>query len=150
MAEIFDYDDYRDMIKDYYLEHKKHNSLYSFSTLGKTLGLDSSHAYYIVQKKRNLPVHAVPAFENYPIKVINMYDLQKENHLKFAEFMIKSGFRIIITYYMKNVSGGAYLIYVSNIGSACRFAETDFSDLTYFSRILELSGKLSGCDCSKK
>ena len=26
MAEIFDYDDYRDMIKDYYLEHKKHNS----------------------------------------------------------------------------------------------------------------------------
>ena len=32
MAEIFDYDDYRDMIKDYYLEHKKHNSLYSFST----------------------------------------------------------------------------------------------------------------------
>ena len=61
MAEIFDYDDYRDMIKDYYLEHKKHNSLYSFSTLGKTLGLDSSHAYYIVQKKRNLPVHAVPA-----------------------------------------------------------------------------------------
>jgi len=44
MAEIFDYDDYRDMIKDYYLEHKKHNSLYSFSTLGKTLGLDSSHA----------------------------------------------------------------------------------------------------------
>ena len=34
MAEIFDYDDYRDMIKDYYLEHKKHNSLYSFSTLG--------------------------------------------------------------------------------------------------------------------
>ena len=40
MAEIFDYDDYRDMIKDYYLEH---------------------NAYYIVQKKRNLPVHAVPA-----------------------------------------------------------------------------------------
>lgn len=61
MAEIFDYDDYRDMIKDYYLEHKKHNSMYSFSTLGKALGLDSSHAYYIVQKKRNLPVRAVPA-----------------------------------------------------------------------------------------
>jgi len=61
MAKIFDYDDYRDMIRDYYLEHKKHNSLYSFSTLGKSLGLDSSHAYYIVKKKRNLPVHAVPA-----------------------------------------------------------------------------------------
>lgn len=61
MADIFDYEDYRDMIKDYYLEHKKHNSLYSFSTLGKMLGLDASHAYYIVQKKRNLPVHAVPA-----------------------------------------------------------------------------------------
>jgi len=41
--------------------HKKKNSLYSFNTLGKMLGLDASHAYYIVQKKRNLPVHAVPA-----------------------------------------------------------------------------------------
>ena len=61
MAEIFDYDDYRDLIKDYYQEHKKKNSLYSFNTLGKMLGLDASHAYYIVQKKRNLPVHAVPA-----------------------------------------------------------------------------------------
>ena len=61
MAEIFDYDDYRDMIKDYYQEHKKKNSLYSFNTLGKMLGLDASHAYYIVQKKRNLPAHAVPA-----------------------------------------------------------------------------------------
>lgn len=61
MADIFDYDDYRDLIKDYYQEHKKRNSLYSFNTLGKMLGLDASHAYYIVQKKRNLPVHAVPA-----------------------------------------------------------------------------------------
>lgn len=61
MADIFDYDDYRDFIKEYYQEHKKRNSLYSFNTLGKMLGLDSSHAYYIVQKKRNLPVHAVPA-----------------------------------------------------------------------------------------
>lgn len=61
MADIFDYDDYRDLIKDYYFAHKKRNSLYSFNTLGKMLGLDASHAYYIVQKKRNLPVHAVPA-----------------------------------------------------------------------------------------
>lgn len=61
MADIFDYDDYRDFIKEYYQEHKKRNSLYSFSTLGKMLGLDSSHAYYVVQKKRNLPVRAVPA-----------------------------------------------------------------------------------------
>ena len=79
-----------------------------------------------------------------------MYDLKKENHLKFSEFMIKNGFRIIITYYMRDVPGGAYLMYVSNIGSACRVAETDFSDLIYFSRILELSGKLSECDFSPK
>ncbi len=91
-----------------------------------------------------------PLFETYPIKVINMYDLKKENHLKFSEFMIQNGFRIIITYYMKTEPDGTYLMYVSNIGSACRFAETDFSDLTYFSRILDLSGKLSECDCSQK
>ena len=55
MAEIFDYDDYRDLIKDYYQEHKKRNSLYSFNTLGKMLGLDASHAYYIVQKNATFP-----------------------------------------------------------------------------------------------
>ena len=90
-----------------------------------------------------------PLFENNPIRVINMYDLQKEKYLKFSEFMIKSGFRIIITYYMRNVPDGGYLMYVSNVGSACRFAETDFSDLTYFSRMLELRGDPSECDCSK-
>lgn len=83
-----------------------------------------------------------PLFETYPIKVINMYDLQKENYLKFSEFMILNRFRIIIVYYMKNVAGGSYLMYASNTDSACRFAETDFSDLTYFSKMLELSGKL--------
>ncbi len=116
------------------------------STFGITDGEEDSE----LDLSSLAPEDYQPIFENHPIKVINMYDLKKENHQKFAEFMIKSGFRIIITYYMKKIPGGAYLMYVSNIGSACRFAETDFSDLTYFSRILELSGKLSGCDCSEK
>lgn len=83
-----------------------------------------------------------PFFETYPIKVINMYDLQKANYLKFSEFMLLQGFRIIVVYYMRNVPNGGYLMYVSNVNSACRFAETDVSDLIYFSRMLELSGKL--------
>ena len=83
-----------------------------------------------------------PIFETYPIKVINMYDLQKANYLRFSEFMLRNEFRIIIVYYMRNTPEGGYLMYVSNANSNCRFAETDFSDLVYFSRMLELSGKL--------
>ena len=83
-----------------------------------------------------------PIFETYPIKVINMYDLQKANYLRFSEFMLRNGFRIIVVYYMRNTPEGGYLMYVSNANSNCRFAETDFSDLVYFSRMLELSGKL--------
>ena len=83
-----------------------------------------------------------PIFETYPIKVINMYDLQKANYLRFSEFMLRNEFRIIVVYYMRNVKNGGYLMYVSNINSACRFAETDVSDLIYFSRMLELSSKI--------
>lgn len=61
MASIYDYTDYRDVIRDYYLEKKKNNSKYSYSVLGMSLGLDASHVFCIVEKRRNLPVRCVPA-----------------------------------------------------------------------------------------
>ena len=85
-----------------------------------------------------------PIFETYPIKVVNIFDLQKANYLKFSEFMLLNGFRIIVVSYMRIIPDGGYLMYISGFNSACRFAETDFSDLIYFSRMLELSGKLLG------
>lgn len=61
MASIYDYTDYRDIIRDFYLEKKQNNSKYSYSVLGMAIGLDASHVFCIVEKKRNLPVRCVPA-----------------------------------------------------------------------------------------
>ncbi|MCQ2062261.1 MAG: TIGR02147 family protein [Fibrobacter sp.] len=61
MASIYDYTDYRDIIRDFYLEKKQNNCKYSYSVLGMAIGLDASHVFCIVEKKRNLPVRCVPA-----------------------------------------------------------------------------------------
>ena len=82
-----------------------------------------------------------PLFNTYPIKVINMYDLQRENFLKFAAFMSEKDYRVLVAYHMTVRVKGGYLLFVSNGSSSCRFAETDFADLTYFSRMAELSGR---------
>lgn len=63
MPTIYDYTDYRDAIRDFYLEKKKSNSKYSFSVLGLAIGLNASHVFCVVEKKRNLPVRCVPAMK---------------------------------------------------------------------------------------
>ena len=63
MSSIYDYTDYRDIIKDYYTEKKKTNSKYSYSVLGMAIGLNASHVFCVVEKKRNLPVRCVPAIK---------------------------------------------------------------------------------------
>ncbi|WP_027218148.1 GGDEF domain-containing protein [Butyrivibrio fibrisolvens] len=117
----------------YLVDKKTGHSCFGLSQNGEDTAIDLSGLD---------PSDYQPIFETYPIKVINMYDLQKDNYLKFSEFMLLNGFRIIVVYYMRNVPDGGYLMYVSNVNSNCRFSETDFSDLIYFSRMLELSGKM--------
>ena len=63
MPTIYDYTDYRDAIRDFYLEKKKSNSKYSYSVLGLAIGLNASHGFCVVEKKRNLPVRCVPAIK---------------------------------------------------------------------------------------
>lgn len=63
MPTIYDYTDYRDAIRDFYLEKKKSNSKYSYSVLGLAIDLNASHVFCIVEKKRNLPVRCVPAIK---------------------------------------------------------------------------------------
>ena len=58
---IYDYTDYRDIIRDFYLEKKNGNGRYSYSVLGQAIGLNASHVFCIEKKKRNLPVRCVPA-----------------------------------------------------------------------------------------
>ncbi len=117
----------------YLVDKKTGRSCFGLSQSGEDTAIDLSGLD---------PSDYQPLFETYPIKVINMYDLQKDNYLKFSEFMLLNGFRIIVVYYMRNVTDGGYLMYVSRVNSNCRFSETDFSDLIYFSRMLELSGKM--------
>lgn len=63
MPTIYDYTDYRDAIRDFYLEKKKSNSKYSYSVLGLAIGFNASHVFCVVEKKRNLPVRCVPAIK---------------------------------------------------------------------------------------
>ncbi|WP_290742232.1 TIGR02147 family protein [Fibrobacter sp. UBA4309] len=63
MSSIYDYTDYRDIIRDFYLEKKKSNNKYSYSVLGMAIGLNASHVFCVVEKKRNLPVRCVPAIK---------------------------------------------------------------------------------------
>ena len=72
--------------------------------------------------------------------LLSYEQFQKYFKIVIKFFLFAKGFEKV--YYMRNIPKGGYLLYVSNNDSACRFAETDFSDLTYFSRMLELSGKL--------
>jgi len=68
MATIYDYTDYRDAIRDFYIEKKKGNSRYSYNMLGHVIGLNASHVFCVVEKKRNLPVRCVPAIK----KLLNL------------------------------------------------------------------------------
>ena len=63
MSSIYDYTDYRDIIRDFYLEKKKSINKYSYSVLGMAIGLNASHVFCVVEKKRNLPVRCVPAIK---------------------------------------------------------------------------------------
>ncbi len=87
-----------------------------------------------------LPEDYHQAFDTYPIRILNMYDLQKENHPNLATFMAHNNYRVLLVYHMTTVPDGGYLIFASNATSSCRFAETDFADLSYFSRMLEIGG----------
>jgi hypothetical protein len=43
----------------------------------------------------------------------------------------------IATLHMTLTQRGGYIIFASNTNSSCRLSETDFADLTYFSRMVE-------------
>jgi diguanylate cyclase (GGDEF)-like protein len=79
-------------------------------------------------------------FNGCPLKILNIFDLQKDDYHKFADFMIKHDYRVMLVYRMTIRSAGGYILFTSATGSTSRFSETDFSDLTYFCRMAELSG----------
>lgn len=88
-----------------------------------------------------LPEDFHPMFNTYPLKVVNMFDLQRENYPRFAAFMVEKNFRVLVVYHMTRTEKGGYIVFVSNTSSSCRLSETDFADLAYFSRMVEISGQ---------
>lgn len=60
---VFDYLDYRQYIKDYYLEKKKEKSSFSYQMLAKKAGFSSrSHVVMLIQGKRNLSGKSIIKF----------------------------------------------------------------------------------------
>lgn len=80
-------------------------------------------------------------FNIYPLKAINIYDLQKDNYPLFTAFMTNFSYRVLVVYHTTLNPEGGYIIFASNATSSCRLSEIDFTDLTYFCRMTELSGQ---------
>lgn len=55
MRPIFDYLDYRDLLKEAYEERKLANPMYSYRMLAEYLGLDTSNIFRILQRDAHLP-----------------------------------------------------------------------------------------------
>lgn len=62
---IFDFLDYRDFLKHYYEERKKKFPLFSYQMFGQKLNISASHLFYVLEKKRHLPVRCAPATKKY-------------------------------------------------------------------------------------
>ena len=118
-------------------------------SLSTTFGLkkitddDGGHSFENVclDFSSTVPEDFHPMFDTYPLKVVNMFDLQRENYPRFASFMVENNLRVLVVYHMTLAQKGGYIIFASNTSSSCRLSETDFADLAYFSRMVELSGR---------
>ena len=55
MRPVFEYLDYRDLLKDAYEERKSQLPLFSYRMMAEHLGMDSSYLFRILQKDLHLP-----------------------------------------------------------------------------------------------
>lgn len=60
MKPVFEYLDYRDLLKDAYEDRKGWMPLFSYRMMAENLGLDSSYLFRILQKDAHLPVRCQP------------------------------------------------------------------------------------------
>lgn len=60
MRPIFEYLDYRDILKDAYEERKASSPLYSYRMLAEALGLDTSNLFRVLQQEAHLPARCHP------------------------------------------------------------------------------------------
>lgn len=62
MINIFDYLDYRQFLRDYYLEAKRTKPFFSYRFLGNRVGMDSSYVIKILQGHLHLSPKKIPRF----------------------------------------------------------------------------------------
>jgi len=55
MRPIFEYLDYRDILKDFFEERKSADSSFTYKKMAEALGLHTSNIFRVVQKKTHLP-----------------------------------------------------------------------------------------------
>ena len=60
MKPVFEYLDYRDMLRDAFEERKASTPLFSYRVMAEQLGLDSSNIFRMLQKDLHLPVRCHP------------------------------------------------------------------------------------------
>ena len=124
----------------YFLGEDSFTSFFGLKKITDDAGVNSFESDSL-DLSATVPEDFHPMFNTYPLKVVNMFHLQRENYPKFSTFMVDNGFRVLVVYHMTLKQQGGYIIFASNTNSSCRLAETDFADLTYFSRMVELSGR---------
>ncbi|MFA6835303.1 MAG: DUF4423 domain-containing protein [Fibrobacteraceae bacterium] len=64
MLNIDEISDYRDLLKDFYVQKKLKFPLYSYKMMGQKLGLETSQLFRILNKTLHLPTRCVPLAKN--------------------------------------------------------------------------------------
>lgn len=64
MLNINEISDYRDLLKDFYVQKKLDIPLYSYKMMGQKLGLDTSQLFRILNKTMHLPTRCIPLAKN--------------------------------------------------------------------------------------
>lgn len=60
MRPVFEYLEYRDLLKEAYEERKLSMPLYSYRMMGERLGVDGSYLFRVLQKELHLPARCMP------------------------------------------------------------------------------------------
>lgn len=114
MGTVFEYLEYRDFLKDFYEDHKRNYSYFSYRYFGKRIGVDASFLVKVLQKQMHLSSRTVPRL----IKFLKLDDTESEYFELLVSFNkakknsdIKLYFEKLLSYrlpYVKTVVADEY------------------------------------------
>jgi uncharacterized protein (TIGR02147 family) len=83
MVTIFDYLDYREFLRDYYLDAKRNKPFFSYRFIGNRVGMDSSYVIKVLQGNLHISAQKINGF----IKLLELGDREAE----FFETLVHFG-----------------------------------------------------------